>query len=314
MAKIAIVGAGHVGATAGLYLGLKALGELVLIDSDGDKARGMALDLGQALALLGVPNRVQGSEEYGLVQGSDVVIITAGYPRKPGMSRLDLLGVNLPIVTDIARSISRYSPDSVVIVVSNPLDEMTYAAWRAGGFPPRRIMGMAGVLDNARFKYFIVEELRGKREESQPLDINTMVLGSHGDTMVPLLDTSLGGGQPLGSLLSRETLLDLGEKTGEAGAEIVKLLKTGSAYFAPAISLGVMVEAVLKDAGELLPVTAYLDGEYGIEDIFLGVPARLGREGVVEIVEIPLSEDERRALLDAAEVVGERVRGIKMEG
>jgi malate dehydrogenase len=304
MDKVTIFGAGHVGATTAFYLALSATLDVALIDVE-EKAAGLALDIGQSLSYTGSGSRLTGGTDPGLAAGSDLVIITAGFPRLPGMTRLDLTSRNLPIISAIAGDVERLAPEAVVIVVTNPVDEMTYLAWKKLGFPPRRVMGMAGVLDTSRFIYFL-DELAG----IPPRDTSAMVLGTHGDDMVPLVDWSRAGDSSLAEAAG-SGMEEVVERTRDGGAEIVSHMKTGSAYFAPAVSIGVMALAVLGDTGRVLPVSAFMDGEYGARGIFLGVPARLGREGVVEILELPLSEREREALSRSARGVAGRVRELE---
>jgi malate dehydrogenase len=302
MDRVTIFGAGHVGATTAFYLALSASLELTLVDVEEGRAEGIALDIAQSLPYAGSSSKVRGGEDPGLVAGSDLVIITAGYPRLPGMSRLDLISRNIPIISSIVGEIAASAPDAVVVVVTNPVDEMTYLAWERGGFKETRIMGMAGVLDTSRFLYFL-EDLGGL----PPADVNAMVLGTHGDDMAPLLDWSRTGDRPLAEALPPETVDQIVARTRDGGAEVVSFLKSGSAYYAPAVSVGATALAILGDTGRILPTSAYLQGQYGVEGIFLGVPARLGREGVTEILELPLSEREMEALRQSARGVQQRV-------
>ncbi len=304
MDKVTIFGAGHVGATTAFYLALSATLEVALVDVE-EKAAGLALDIAQSLSYTGSGSKLAGGTDTGLAAGSDLVIITAGFPRLPGMSRLDLTSKNLPIISAIAGDVARLAPEAVVIVVTNPVDEMTYLAWKKLGSASRSVMGMAGVLDTSRFIYFL-DELAG----IPPRDTSAMVLGTHGDDMVPLIDWSRAGDSSLAEAVG-SGIEEVVERTRDGGAEIVSHMKTGSAYFAPAVSIGVMALAVLGDAGRVLPVSAFLDGEYGVSGIFLGVPARLGRAGVVEILELPLSEREREALSRSARGVAGRVRELE---
>lgn len=305
MDKVTIFGAGHVGATTSFYLALSATLEITLIDIEKGRAEGLALDIGQSLAYTGSGSRVVGGSEPGLVDGSDLVIVTAGSPRLPGMSRQDLTATNLPVVNSICDAVRAMAPDSVVITVTNPVDEMTFAAWKRLGFEASRVMGMAGVLDTSRFLYFL-DSLAGIR----PGETTAMVVGTHGDDMAPLPDWSRAGDRPL-SAAAGPVLEEVVRRTREGGAEIVGHLRTGSAYFAPAVSIGVMALAVLGDTGRMLPVSAYLDGQYGIDGIFLGVPARLCRRGVAEVVELELSDGERSALSGAAEGVRRRLTELE---
>ncbi len=305
MDKVTIFGAGHVGATTAFYLALSATVRIALVDVEEGKAAGLALDIGQSLPYTGSGARVEGGTEPGMAEGSELVIITAGFPRLPGMSRLDLTARNLPVVNSICDGVRRSAPDSVVIVVTNPVDEMTFAAWKRLGFEPSRVMGMAGVLDTSRFLYFL-DAVAG----IPPRDTAAMVIGTHGDDMAPLVDWSRAGDEPV-SRAAGGALGEVVERTRDGGAEIVKHLKSGSAYFAPAVSIGVMALAVLGDTGRMLPVSAYLEGQYGVEGIFLGVPARLCRRGVAEVVELELSDRERADLSAAARGVRDRVAGLE---
>ncbi len=306
MDRVTIFGAGHVGATTAFYLALSASLELALVDVEEGKAKGIALDIAQSLPYTGSSSKVEGGDDPGLVAGSDLVIITAGYPRLPGMSRLDLTSKNVPIVSSIAREVARLAPGAVVVVVTNPVDEMTYLAWKRGGFEETRIMGMAGVLDTSRFLYFL-EDIAGLA----PADVSAMVLGTHGDDMAPLLDWSRAGDRSLGEALPRETVDQIVARTRDGGAEVVRYMKTGSAYYAPAVSAGATALAILGDTGRILPTSVYLQGQYGIKGIFLGVPARLGREGVTEILELPLSDRDMEALARSARGVEQRVTELR---
>lgn len=302
MDKVTIFGAGHVGATTAFYLALSASLEISLVDVDEGRAAGLAMDIAQALPYTGSGSSLEGGGDPGTVAGSDLVVITAGYPRTPGMSRLDLISRNAPIVADIATAVAEDAPGAPVIVITNPVDEMTYLAWRRGGFEKQLVMGMAGVLDTSRFLYFLE-----KMGSLAPLEEDVLVLGTHGDDMVPLTGSSRVGGKPLDEAVDPGTLDRVVTRTRDGGAEIVGYLRTGSAYYAPAVSVGTMALSILNDTGRVLPVSAYMEGQYGIEGIFLGVPARLGRRGVVEVLELPLSKEELGALANAAEGVRERV-------
>jgi malate dehydrogenase len=260
--------------------------------------QGLALDMNQSRPLEGFETRVVGTNGYQETAGSDVCVITAGLPRKPGMSRMDLLETNARIVGEVTRKLAEGSPDTILIVVSNPLDEMTALAAEVAGFPRERVMGQAGMLDTARFRHFVAEELG-----TSPSGVEAITLGSHGDTMVPVPSLVRVDGRPLAELLEPETVEGLVQRTRDGGAEVVALLKTGSAYYAPSSAAARMVEAVLGDTGEVMPVCAWVEGQYGITDVYLGVPARLGRQGVREIVELPLTETELANLRDAAEAV-----------
>jgi malate dehydrogenase len=302
MDRVTIFGAGHVGATTAFYLAISAGLEIALVDIEAGKATGLAKDIEQSLPFTGSSSRLEGGADYGLVEGSDLVVVTAGFARMPGMSRTDLTQKNAPIVADICRAAAEKAPDAVLLIVTNPLDEMTYVAWKASGFEPSRVMGMAGVLDTSRFMYFL-DRLAG----IAPRDVNTMVLGSHGDEMAPLVDWSQSAGRPLSEVVDADTLSSVVGRTRDGGAEIVGHLGSGSAYHAPAVATGTMALAVLGDTGRVLPASAYLSGQYGIDGVFLGVPAELGREGVREILELPLSAGELAGLREAASRVGKRV-------
>jgi malate dehydrogenase len=297
--KITVVGAGFYGST--LVQRIAEAGyadEVVVTDIIEGKPQGLALDMMQARSIEGFETRIVGSNGYEETTGSDVCVITAGLPRKPGMSRMDLIETNAKIVADVTRKFVAGSPDAVIIVVSNPLDEMTALCAQVSGFPKHRVMGQAGMLDTARFKHNVAEHTG-----TSPSKVEAMTLGSHGDTMVPIPSQVKVDGKPLQDVLDAGVIEELVTRTRDGGAEIVGLLKTGSAYYAPSSAAAAMVKAVVKDTGEVMPVCAWLEGQYGIKDVYLGVPARLGREGVKEIVELPLSEDELEALRTAAEAV-----------
>ena len=294
--KITVVGSGFVGQTTAMRLLEKGLGETVLIDIIEGKPQGLALDLKEAAPVEGYEPSIVGTNDYADTAGSDVVVITAGFPRQPRMSRMDLLGKNAAIMRDVVGNVVPGSPDAIVIVVSNPLDEMTFLAQQASGFPHERVFGMAGVLDSARLRYFIAELL-----DVSPSKVEAMTLGSHGDAMVALPRHATVDGRPLPELVDDETLERLFQRTRDGGAEIVGLLKTGSAYYAPSASIVAMVQATANDTKDVLPVCAWTTGEYGVSDVYLGVPARLGRSGVEEVVELDLNDDELARLRDAAE-------------
>ncbi|MBI5443891.1 MAG: malate dehydrogenase [Deltaproteobacteria bacterium] len=305
--KITVVGAGFVGATAAHWAAAKELGDVVLVDIIEGVPQGKALDLLQASPIEGFNVRVTGDNGYEATAGSDVVVITAGLPRKPGMSRDDLLFKNYEIVKAVTEQIAPRSPDAVVIVVSNPLDAMAYTVLKVSGFPRERVVGMAGVLDSARFRTFVSLELGVSVE-----DVQGFVLGGHGDTMVPVARYCSVAGIPLTSLLSAEKIVQLIQRTRDGGAEIVNLLKTGSAFFAPSASAVQMAEAILKDQKRVLPCAAYLQGEYGYEGIFLGVPVLLGAGGVERIFQLDLTEDEKAALGNSAAAVRELVTKLPL--
>jgi malate dehydrogenase len=294
--KISVVGSGFVGQTTAMRLLQKGLGEVCLIDVIEDKPQGLALDLKQAAAIEGYEPAIVGTNDYADTAGSDIVVITAGFPRQPGMSRMDLLRKNAAIMTSVIDAVVPGSPDAIVIVVSNPLDEMTYLAAERSGFPKERVMGMAGVLDSARLRTFIAEEL-----DVSPSEVEAMTLGSHGDSMVALPRHARVGGRALDELMDGETITGLFDRTRDGGAEIVALLKSGSAFYAPSAAVTAMVRAIADDTKEILPVCAWTTGQYGIGDVYVGVPARLGAKGVEEIVEIDLDADELAKLRAAAE-------------
>ena len=301
--KITVVGAGNVGATAAHWLASKELGDVVLVDIVEGMPQGKALDLAQAAPIEGFDVGLVGStSDYSQTAGSDVVIITSGLPRKPGMSRDDLLKTNAGIVSSVTDEIVKYSPDSVIIVVSNPLDAMTQVAFKRSGFPKHRVIGMAGVLDSARMRCFLAEALDVSVE-----NVTAFVLGGHGDTMVPLPRYSTCAGIPVTELLPKETLDQIVTRTANGGAEIVKLLGFGSAYYAPSAAAVEMAEAILKDKKKILPCAAYLEGEYGINNLFVGVPCKLGARGLEQIIEINLTTEERIALQKSAASVQELV-------
>jgi malate dehydrogenase len=299
MAKVTVVGAGKYGSTTVQRLAEKGIcDEVVMTDIVEGLPQGLALDMNQSRPIEGFETRVVGSNGYEETAGSDVVVITAGVPRKPGMSRMDLLETNAKIVGDVTRKVADASPDAVLIVVSNPLDEMTALAAEVSGFPRERVMGQAGMLDTARFKHFLAEEL-----DTSPSRVEAMTLGSHGDTMVPVPSMVKVDGKPLTEVADAETIERLVQRTRDGGAEVVALLKSGSAYYAPSSAAAAMVEAVLGDTGEVMPVCAWVTGQYGIDGVYLGVPARLGRGGVAEVVELPLTDGELADLREAAEAV-----------
>jgi malate dehydrogenase len=297
--KVTVVGAGKYGSTTVQRLAEKDLvDEIVMTDIVEGLPQGLALDMNQSRPLEGFETRVVGSNGYQETAGSDVCVITAGLPRKPGMSRMDLLETNAKIVGEVTRRLVEASPDTVLIVVSNPLDEMTALAAEVSGFPRERVMGQAGMLDTARFKHFVAEELG-----TSPSGVEAITLGSHGDTMVPVPSLVKVDGKPLAELLAEDAVERLVQRTRDGGAEVVALLKTGSAYYAPSSAAARMVEAVLADSGAVMPVCAWVEGQYGINDVYLGVPARLGRGGVREVVELPLTDAELANLRQAAEAV-----------
>lgn len=298
--KVTIVGAGNVGATAAQRVAEKELADVVLVDIVDGIPQGKALDLTQAASIERHDAALVGTNGYEATEGSDIVIITAGIPRKPGMSRDDLISTNAGIVKTVTRNIAERSPDAILIIVSNPLDAMCHVAYDESGFPKNRVVGMAGILDSARFRAFIAMELDVSVENT-----HAFVLGGHGDTMVPLPRYSTVAGVPITELLPQDRIDALVDRTANGGAEIVKLLKTGSAFYAPSSAAVEMAEAILKDKKKILPCAAYLEGEYGISDLFIGVPVKLGANGVEEIIEISLTEEENAALKKSADAVAE---------
>ena len=296
--KVTVIGAGNVGATAAQRLAEKELCDVVLIDIVDGVPQGKALDLTEAAPIEKHDAHLQGSNGYAESAGSDIVIITAGIPRKPGMSRDDLISTNAGIMKSVTKEVAALSPEAVLIIVSNPLDAMCHVAYEASQFPKNRVIGMAGVLDSARFRAFIAMELDVSVENT-----HAFVLGGHGDTMVPLPRYSTVAGIPITELMPKERIDALVERTANGGAEIVGLLKTGSAYYAPASAAVEMAESILKDKKKILPCAAYLEGEYGFNDLFIGVPVKLGKGGIVDIVEIDLTDEEKAALQKSADAV-----------
>ena len=303
-AKITIVGAGNVGATTAHWCAAAELGDIVLLDipQAGDMPKGKALDLMQSSPIMGFDANITGTSDYADTAGSDVVVITAGIPRKPGMSRDDLLITNMKIVGEVTAEVAKHSPNAVLIVVSNPLDAMVQHAYRVSGFPKERVVGMAGILDTARFRTFLSQELN-----VSVTNVSAYVLGGHGVTMVPLIGSTTIGGVPVAKLIGAERLAEIVQRTRDGGAEIVGLLKTGSAYYAPSAAVAQMVEAILLDRKEILPCAAYLEGEYGIDGLYAGVPVRLGSGGIEQIIEVELTDDEAAALKASADSVQELV-------
>lgn len=289
--KIAIIGAGNVGATCAHWIAAKELGDIVLLDVADGIAQGKALDLMQAAPIEGFDCNILGTNDYADTKDSDIVIVTAGVARRPGMSRDDLIHTNAKIAAEAATNIAKYSPNAYIICISNPVDVISYITYKNSGFEPNRVFGMAGVLDTARYRTFIALELGVSFE-----DVSAFVLGGHGDDMVPLVRYSYAGGIPIEKLISRERIDAIVERTRKGGSEIVGHLKTGSAYYAPAASAATMAEAILKDKKRILPVSAYLQGEYGAQDIYAGVPAIIGANGVEKIIEVDLTAEEKAAL------------------
>jgi malate dehydrogenase len=309
--KVTVVGSGFVGATTAMRVARRGLADQVLmVDIVEGLPQGLALDLNQSSPIEGFEPAVLGTNDYADTAGSDVVVITAGLPRQPGMSRMDLLDKNAGIMREVAGNIRDTSPEAVVVVVSNPLDEMTFLASEVMAFPKERVMGMAGTLDSARLRYFIAEELG-----VSPSKVEAMTLGSHGEAMVPLPGRATVDGKPLRELVDEESLERLYTRTREAGAEIVGYLKKGSAYYAPSAAVAQMVDAIVGDTKDVLPACAWCSGQYGVSDVYVGVPVRLGRGGVQEIVELELSDSEAAALREAAEGIRTKCADLaKLDG
>jgi malate dehydrogenase len=303
--KVTVVGTGMVGGTVAQLLAQRDYVDVVMIDIVEGMPQGKALDLRETGPVLGYDTYLIGSNDYADAADSDIVVITSGIPRKPGMSRDDLLKTNRGILQSVSGEIARVAPNAIVIVVSNPLDAMCHVALETTGFPRERVIGMAGVLDSARFRSFIAEELDVSVE-----DVTAFVLGGHGDTMVPLARYSTVAGIPLPDLLDEQTIHRLQERTANGGAEVVALLKTGSAYYAPAASVCEMVDSILLDKKRILPTSVYLQGEYGINDLYVGVPVKLGKNGLEQIIEIKLTEEEAAALRKSADAVQELVNAM----
>ena len=300
--KVTVVGAGNVGATTAQRIYERGYADVVLVDVVEDMPQGKALDLLESGPVLGTDTQIIGANDYEPTAGSDVVVITAGIARRPGMSRDDLLLTNMRIVGSVTEQVAQHSPDAILVVVSNPLDAMVQHAHKVSGFPSERVVGMAGILDTARFRTFLAQELG-----VSVTNIQAYVLGGHGDTMVPLIQTTTVGGSPVTDLIDAQRLEEIVQRTRDGGAEIVGLLKTGSAYYAPSAATAQMVEAILLDRKEILPCAAMLQGQYGISGLYVGVPVKLGSAGVEEIIEINLSESEQSALEASAAAVQELV-------
>jgi malate dehydrogenase len=304
--KVTVVGSGNVGASCALRMADKELADIVMVDIVEGVPQGKALDILQSGPVEGVDVHITGSNDYAPTANSDIVVVTAGFPRKPGMSRDDLLMANYEIVKPTVEQVVKYSPSCILILVTNPLDAMCHVAYKVSGFSKNRVIGMAGVLDTARFRTFLAQELDVSVE-----NVVAFVLGGHGDTMVPLVNSTNIAGIPLTDLLDKAAIDRIVERTRNGGAEIVKFLKTGSAYYAPSSSVVEMVESILKDKKKVLPCTAYLEGEYGVNGLFVGVPVKLGTRGIEKIYELKLSNDEKAALLKSAAAVQELVDVLK---
>ena len=301
--KITVIGAGFVGSTLVQRLAERDYADVVMFDIVPNMPQGKALDMLEAGPVLGYDTLITGTNDYADTANSDIVVITSGFPRKPGMSRDDLLKKNQEIITEVTQQVVKYSPNSIIIMVSNPLDAMAQLALKISGFPRERLIGMAGVLDTARFRTFIAQEVGASVR-----DVQAYVLGGHGDTMVPLARMCTVAGVPISKLISAERIEQIVQRARDGGAEIVKLLGTGSAYFAPSASVLQMVDSILLDKKMIMPCTVYLQGEYGIKDLYIGVPAKLGAKGLEEIIEVELSESEQAALKKSAAAVEELVK------
>ena len=306
--KVTVVGAGNVGANCALRIADKELADVVLVDIMEGIPQGKALDIQQSGPVQGYDVRITGANDYEPTAGSDIVVITAGFPRKPGMSRDDLLLANYEIVKTAAENAMKHSPNAILILVTNPLDAMCWAAWKVTGLPKHKIIGMAGVLDTARFRAFLGEALG-----VSVTNITALVLGGHGDTMVPITRLTNVSGVPLSEMLDAETINKIVERTQNGGAEIVKYLKTGSAYYAPSAATVEMVESILKDQKKVLPVAALLEGEYGVNGVFFGVPAKLGANGIEKIYEVQLTDSEKEQIQKSAGAVHELVEVLKQK-
>jgi malate dehydrogenase len=303
--KVTVVGAGNVGATTAQRIAEAELADVVMVDVLGDLATGKALDMMEAAPVLGFNARIEGGADYAPTAGSDVCVVTSGLARKPGMSRDDLVSKNTEIIREVTSQLVKYSPDTIIIMVTNPLDAMCEVARRVSGFPRERIFGMAGVLDAARMRWFIADALKVSVE-----DVDAFVLGGHGDTMVPLPRYATVNGIPLPQLLAADTIEAINTRTRNGGAEIVNYYKQGSAYYAPSAAVLDMVAAILHDKKKILPCAVYLQGEYGLKDLFVGVPALLGRKGMEKVIELDLAADEKAALQKSADAVHDLVKSL----
>lgn len=306
--KVSVIGAGHVGATVTQYIAEMELADVVMVDILEGLSQGKSLDLLEASPVRGFDSSLLGSNDYGDTRNSDIIVITGGLARKPGMTREDLFAKNSEIIKSITKAVIKKSPNSIIIMVTNPLDVMTYLCWKISGFSPNRVLGMAGALDSARFRAFVAKELGVSVE-----DTKAIVLGGHGDSMVPLPRYCTVSGIPITELISKEKIDSIVERTRKAGGEIVAHLKTGSAYYSPGACVAEMIEAVLKDKKRLLSCAAYLNGEYGLKDVYIGVPVILGAHGAERIVELNLTEQEKKTLQASAEIVKKNIAklGVK---
>ena len=303
--KVAVIGAGNVGATCAFVLAQKNIGEVVLLDIYEGFAKGKALDMSQGGQILNYDGKISGTKDYEDIAGADVVVVTSGFPRKPGMTREDLVGKNADIISQVGQGIREHAPDSVIVMVTNPLDLMTYHMQKVTGFPPERVVGQAGILDSARMTHFIAETLGVSNE-----DVQAMVLGGHGDTMVPLPRYTTVAGVPITQLMDDDTIQAICERTAGGGGEIVKLLEKGNAFYAPGSAAAIMAESILKDRKRSLPCSAYLTGQYGLEDIYIGVPVILGSNGVECIIELDLEDSELESLQGSAAFYKEQLSSI----
>jgi len=303
--KVAVIGAGNVGATCAFVLAQKNVGEIVMLDIYEGFAKGKALDMSQGGQILNYDGKITGTKDYSDIAGADVVVVTSGFPRQPGMSREDLIGKNADIISQVGTGIRDHAPDSIIVMVTNPLDLMTYHMQRVTGFPHHRVVGQAGILDSARMTHFIAQELGCSNE-----DVQAMVLGGHGDTMVPLPRYTTAGGISITQLMDKETIDSICERTAAGGGEIVKLLERGSAFYAPGAAAAIMAESIINDRKRILPCSAYLSGQYGMEDIFIGVPVVLGSEGVEMIVELELEDSELSSLQSSGVFYKEQLSDI----
>ncbi|MDY6966453.1 MAG: malate dehydrogenase [Halobacteriota archaeon] len=307
--KVSIIGSGMVGAsTAYRLIECETVDEVVLLDIVEGMPQGKGLDMAESAPVLGSDVKIIGSNDYADMKSSDIIVNTAGIPRKPGMSRMDLLKTNININKDVTAKIVKYAPDSMILVVANPLDIMTYAAWKLSGFDTNKVFGMAGILDTARYRAFISMELGVSVE-----DINAILMGGHGDSMVPLPRFTTISGIPLSHFLPKDKIDAIIERTRKGGGEIVSLLKTGSAYYAPSAAVAQMIDAITKNKKRVLPVCAYLNGEYGLKDMFVGVPVILGRDGVERVIELDLTDDEKKFLKKSADEVRNGIKDLDTE-
>lgn len=304
--KVSIVGAGNVGATTAQKIVENGLADVVILDVREGMAQGKALDILESGPLLGFDTRIHGSGNYETIEGSSVVVVTAGFSRKPGMTREDLLHKNGEIMLEVSRKIRQHAPECVVIMVTNPMDLMAYMLWKVTGFPRERVIGMGGSLDSSRFAYFLSEETN-----TSVSNIQTMVMGGHGDNMVPLLEFSTIAGVPLKKVLDPDTLERLVQRTRDGGGEIVRLMKDSSAYFAPAAAIYSMIESILHDRHRIIPTSVFLEGEYGVKGVFSGVPVRIGNMGLEEVVLLPLSEEEEKSFYKSTESIRQGIETIE---